>query len=581
MSTPRMCQSCGRKPQAYHGRCFCYDCKPGTKGRPLACRRCGSTDDYYSEGLCRRCHWFAPQQPDSCRDCLAWGATRTLKWLCGACLAWRNGASRSPTTLARCIACGQQRHVNQHMTCRLCWNQAKRLREPGQPLDVIAANRHGQQLMLADMSSPKKGYSKPRPAPPRPPAQPRYRPRRQLSLLARQPIIDAARHRGYPDPPDNRLAASLDQIGCDYAASHGWSEATTRSCRIAIRVLLGMRGTAQMPIRASEVTRLSALGLPVGSVLSVLTEADLLIEDRLPAIRIWFDQQIRHLPEPMAGELRTWFNVLHQGSPTPPRSRPRAEVTIKTRILWAMPTLTSWAEAGQRSLREITRDHVLAVLPARGTPRATLGRALRSIFATLKAHKAIFINPTTRIRIGPFERRTPLPANHNTLRAALNSPDQATATLAALAIFHGLRPSELSDLRLDHIHDGRLHLADRTVLLADPVKTRLSAYLDYRTRRWPTAINPHVFIHDQNATKNASVRRQWINTRLGISVQAVRQDRIVDEAIATAGDLRRICDLFGVTIATAQHYVSVLDHPGLIDPTASTPARGSRTEGAN
>lgn len=27
--------------------------------------------------------------------------------------------------------------------------------------------------------------------------------------------------------------------------------------------------------------------------------------------------------------------------------------------------------------------------------------------------------------------------------------------------------------------------------------------------------------------------------------------------------LRRICDLFGVTIATAQHYASVLGHPGL------------------
>jgi hypothetical protein len=58
-------------------------------------------------------------------------------------------------------------------------------------------------------------------------------------------------------------------------------------------------------------------------------------------------------------------------------------------------------------------------------------------------------------------------------------------------------------------------------------------------------------------------RPALVNDRLGMSARAVRQDRIVDEAIAAGGDLRRICDLFGVTIATAQHYTSVLSHPGL------------------
>jgi hypothetical protein len=56
---------------------------------------------------------------------------------------------------------------------------------------------------------------------------------------------------------------------------------------------------------------------------------------------------------------------------------------------------------------------------------------------------------------------------------------------------------------------------------------------------------------------------------------AVREDRIVDEALATGGDLRRICDLFGVTIATAEHYTTVLGHPGLAAadyaPTADRP----------
>jgi hypothetical protein len=52
--------------------------------------------------------------------------------------------------------------------------------------------------------------------------------------------------------------------------------------------------------------------------------------------------------------------------------------------------------------------------------------------------------------------------------------------------------------------------------------------------------------------------------------RAIRQDRMVGEAIATDGDLRRICDLFGVTIATAQHYAG---SPFSADSSTSTRLR--------
>ena len=41
---------------------------------------------------------------------------------------------------------------------------------------------------------------------------------------------------------------------------------------------------------------------------------------------------------------------------------------------------------------------------------------------------------------------------------------------------------------------------------------------------------------------------------LGMPPQAVRRDRILDEAFATGGDLRRISDLFGVSVATAYRF---------------------------
>jgi hypothetical protein len=45
--------------------------------------------------------------------------------------------------------------------------------------------------------------------------------------------------------------------------------------------------------------------------------------------------------------------------------------------------------------------------------------------------------------------------------------------------------------------------------------------------------------------------------------QSIRQDRILDEAHATGGDVRRVCDLFGLSIAGAYRYTATVDHPGI------------------
>jgi hypothetical protein len=57
----------------------------------------------------------------------------------------------------------------------------------------------------------------------------------------------------------------------------------------------------------------------------------------------------------------------------------------------------------------------------------------------------------------------------------------------------------------------------------------------------------------------------WTHRTLGVpgGVRAVRRDRILDEAIATGGDARRLCDLFGIGIQAATHYTQVVGHPDL------------------
>ncbi|MBF6207222.1 hypothetical protein IU483_24485 [Streptomyces gardneri] len=141
---------------------------------------------------------------------------------------------------------------------------------------------------------------------------------------------------------------------------------------------------------------------------------------------------------------------------------------------------------------------------------------------------------------------------------ALTSPDPTCAALAGLLAFHAVRVRQLITLRITDIHEGRVHLPDRVIPLAEPVHQRVSAYLDYRNSRWPGTANPHLFINYRNATTTTSVTPWWIRRRLGMTAQSIRMDRILDEAHATGGDLRRLSDLFGLSIAGA-----LVDHPGV------------------
>lgn len=152
-------------------------------------------------------------------------------------------------------------------------------------------------------------------------------------------------------------------------------------------------------------------------------------------------------------------------------------------------------------------------------------------------------------------------------RRALNSADATTAALAALLAFHGVRPGQLRRLLLTDLRGGRLHLDDRVIPLAAPARDRLTAYLDYRSRRWPRTANPHLFIHHRTGNLTVPAGPRWLGLKLGMPAKFIRDDRILDEAHATGGDARRLCDLFGIDVQTATRYTATVDHPGLTGDT--------------
>jgi integrase len=220
----------------------------------------------------------------------------------------------------------------------------------------------------------------------------------------------------------------------------------------------------------------------------------------------------------------------------------------------AAPILHAWAGQGRQSLREVTRQDILGALPAQASQHRQALSALRSLFRFLKGRRAIFADPAARLRHDRLHTGQPLPLNLDTVREAIHSGQPARAALAALVAFHALRSGQLASLELTDVRDGRLHLDGRVIPLAGPVRERLAAWLDERARRWPATVNPHLFINWYTAVRETPVSSPWISHTLGIFPQAVREDRILDEALATGGDIRRLCDLFGLTAGGAERY---------------------------
>jgi len=170
------------------------------------------------------------------------------------------------------------------------------------------------------------------------------------------------------------------------------------------------------------------------------------------------------------------------------------------------------------------------------------------------------------VKTGGHANRQPVPLDVAAIHEALVSDDPARAALVALIAFHGLRVAHLQRLKMSDLSNGMLRVDGRSIPLAAPVRERLRTYLDLRARRWPNTANQHVFIHYRSAGRSESVGKRWIwlTVGSGLSVTAIREDRILNEAHATGGDMRRLTDLFGLSISAATRYTATVDHPDLI-----------------
>jgi hypothetical protein len=63
-----------------------------------------------------------------------------------------------------------------------------------------------------------------------------------------------------------------------------------------------------------------------------------------------------------------------------------------------------------------------------------------------------------------------------------------------------------------------------------------------------------------------TVQIEWLAHRLGLSTQALREDRILHEVRATGGDIRHLC---GLSVSSAERHIAVLGDPDINRPDAN------------
>lgn len=235
------CTVCQAAPAAFAGVQFCFACWPGGPIIPPPCIRCGSRTGYYTSGICRRCHKDGDPGVDSCLDCYAWGASRHYHWLCRSCVTWR----RNNPTVQPCAICHRTVHVGNwgREVCRPCYKQGSMLRGTDDKLDLNGANRHGQQLFIADLFQIGRVRRKRAHASAHEPelSFTTIADHEQLVLFAMRSDLAAHGRTGLHLRADPIRAQALELRADDLAAELGWTARLLEGTCYGLRIVLGIQ----------------------------------------------------------------------------------------------------------------------------------------------------------------------------------------------------------------------------------------------------------------------------------------------------------------------------------------------------
>jgi len=489
----------------------------------------------------------------SCDHCLAWGML--TERLCKACRSF-GGAHPAGT----CATCGRDLPVDAG-ACRPCRKQATQIAGPANKttVDLSVATVTGHQLRFHFGRLERPGHEhadtvlRGETAPPR-------------AALARsrwvQPLLfdsprDLSRVGSQLPPAEAGLAERLQAEAGKLAELRGWSPRTLSLTRRGLRILMAVHGPGER-VRASTVRQLTARNMPFPHIIDVLAGVGVLEDDRPDTLALWLDGQLAGLPAQIRDELGAWLSLRRHGGP---RRRPRSRQTI-VRDVNSIRTFLADIGGRHSTLRQVTGDDITTWLAGRpGRSRPQDASTLRSLFSTLKAERLIFASPVRGIRVGRRNPSVPvpLPAHLLTATAGAAGHDPALRAVVALAGVHALLPGQIRHLRTNQIDlpGRRLDPEGLDRPLDEFTAAAIRGYLDFRDTRWPATASPYLLVTRKTAHTGEPVSSFWMNRLfrdLPVTTEQLRDDRIVEEALAGRADPLHLAAVFGFGPRTGLRY---------------------------
>jgi hypothetical protein len=476
--------------------------------------------------------------------------------LCKACRSFASSHPAGP-----CATCGRDLPVDAGV-CRPCRKQATLIAGPANKttvdLSVAAVTGHQLRFHFGRLQHPRHEHADTAPGEETAPRAVAARRRWVQPLLCDAPR-DLSRVISQLPPADPGLAERLQAEAGRLAELRGWSPRTLSLTRRGLRILAAVHGPGEQ-VRASTVRQLTARNMPFPHIIDVLAHVGALEDDQPDTLALWLDGQLTGLPDQIRTELGAWLGILRHGSP---RRRPRSRRTI-VRDIYSIRTFLAHVGARYSTLRQVTRDDITAWLASRpGRSRPQDASTLRSLFGILKAQQLIFANPVRGIRVGRRNPSVPAPlASHLlSMTAAAADDDPALRVVVALAGVHALLPGQIRHLRTDQVDLPGLRLdpdsLDRP--LDEFTAAAIRSYLDFRATRWPATASSYLLVTRKTAHTGGPVSSFWMNRLfrdLPVTTEQLRDDRIVEEALAGRADPLHLAAVFGFGPRTGLRYAS-------------------------
>ena len=141
----------------------------------------------------------------------------------------------------------------------------------------------------------------------------------------------------------------------------------------------------------------------------------------------------------------------------------------------------------------------------------------------------------------------------------------------ALAAVHGARPGHIRALQLEDVDLGnrRITIAGRDRPLDDLTYRCIGDWLAHRRDRWPKTANQHLVISFHTALGFGRVSAIYLAPALrGLpaTLERLRIDRQLEEALAAGGDPLQVAEVFGLSEDAAVRYatnaLALLSTPG-------------------